>query len=83
MKLKSLILSSYVQANFLEWDTAKDTIVLAEAKYNEMMNSVDYMREYSNSLNKVYVLLEELKNAIELEEIELVKVKYINFIEKY
>ena len=83
MKLKSLILSSYVQSNFLEWDTAKDTIVLAEAKYNEMMNNVDYMREYSNNLNKVYVLLEELKNAIELEEVELVKVKYINFIEKY
>lgn len=83
MKLKSLVLSSFVQANFLEWDTAKETIILAEAKYNEMMNNVDYMREYSHNLNKVYVLVEELKNAIELQEVELVKVKYINFIEKY
>lgn len=83
MKLKSLILSSFVQANFLEWDTAKNTIVLAEAKYNEMMNNVDYMKEYSNNLNKIYVLLEELKNAIELQEVELTKVKFVNFIEKY
>ena len=83
MKLKSLVLSSFIQANFLEWDTAKETIGLAESKYNEMMNNVDYMREYSNNLNKVYVLLEELKNAIELEEVELVKTKFINFIEKY
>lgn len=83
MKLKSLVLSSFVQANFLEWNTAKETIILAESKYNEMMNNVDYMREYSNNLNKIYVLLEELKNAIELEEVELVKVKFINFIEKY
>lgn len=83
MMLKSLILSSFVQANFLEWDSAKDTIILAESKYNEMMNDVDYMKEYSNNLNKVYVLLEELKNAIELQEVELSKLKYINFIEKY
>ncbi len=83
MKLKSLVLSSFVQANFLEWDTAKNTIVLAEAKYNEMMNNVDYMKEYSNNLNKIYVLLEELKNAIELQEVELTKVKFVNFIEKY
>lgn len=83
MKLKSLILSSFVQANFLEWDTAKNTIALAEAKYNEMMNNVDYMKEYSNNLNKIYVLLEELKNAIELQEVELTKVKFVNFIEKY
>lgn len=83
MKLKGLVLSSFVQANFLEWDTAKSTVVLAEAKYNEMMNNVDYMKEYSNNLNKIYVLLEELKNAIELEEVELTKVKFVNFIEKY
>ena len=83
MKLKGLVLTSYIQANSLEWDLSKDTIILAEAKYNEMMNNIDYMKEYSNSLNKVYVLLEELKNAIELQEIELTKVKFINFIEKY
>lgn len=83
MKLKGLVLTSYIQANSLEWELSKDTIILAEAKYNEMMNNIDYMKEYSNSLNKVYVLLEELKNAIELQEIELTKVKFINFIEKY
>ncbi len=82
MKLKGLVLSSFVKANFLEWAGAKETITLAEAKYNEMMNNVDYMREHSHDLNKIYVLLEELKNAIELQEVELVRVKYINFIEK-
>lgn len=83
MKLKSLILSSFVQANFLDWDTAKETVILAEAKYNEMMNNVDYMKEYSHNLNRIYVLLEEFKNAVELEEIALTKVKFVNFIEKY
>lgn len=83
MKLKSLVLSTFVQSNFSEWETAKETVLLAESKYNEMMNNVDYMKEYSNNLNRIYVLLEEFKNAVDLEEIELTKVKYIDFIEKY
>lgn len=82
MKLKSLVLSGMVQANFLEWDTAKNTALLAENKYKEMMDDVDYMKEYSYNLNKVYILLGEFKNAVDLEEAELAKQKYINFIEK-
>lgn len=82
MKLKSLVLSSLVSANSLEWEEAKNAVNLAESKYKEMMDDVDYMREYSYNLNKVYILLEEFKNAVDIEEIELARQKYINFIEK-
>lgn len=82
MKLKSLVLSSFVQSNFLDWENAKTTIGLAETKYKEMMDDVDYMKEYSYNLNKIYVLLEELKNAIDIEQVDLSRIKYINFIEK-
>ena len=82
MKLKSLVISSYVQANFLDWENAKSTILLAEDKYKEMIDDIDYMKEYSYNLNKVYILVEETKNAIELEELDLTRIKYINFIEK-
>lgn len=82
MKLKSLVLSSYVAANLDDWEGAKNAIGLAETKYNEMSNDVEYMKEYSFNLNKIYILLQEVKNAIELNEIELCKVKYLNFIEK-
>ena len=83
MKLKSLVLSALVQANFLEWDTAKKTALLVENKYKEMMDNVDYMKEYSYNLNKTYILIGEFKNAIDLEEVELTKQKYINFIDKF
>ena len=82
MKLKSLMISSFIQANFFDWENAKTTIVLAENKYKEMMDDVDYMKEYSYNLNKTYILVEEMKNSIELEEADLVRIKYINFIEK-
>ena len=83
MKLKSLVLSALVQANFLEWDTAKNTALLVENKYKEMIDNVDYMKEYSYNLNKTYILIGEFKNAIDLEEVELTKQKYINFIDKF
>lgn len=83
MELKSLIISSFAYSNDLDWENAKNTMILAETKYKEMMDDIDYMQEYSYNLNKVYILIEELKSAVELEELELTKVKYVNFIEKY
>ena len=82
LELKTQIVSSYVYANLLNWELASETINQAEIKYKEMMDDVDYMKEYSYNLNKVFVLLSELKNAINLQEVELVKLKYVNFIEK-
>ena len=41
------------------------------------------MKEYSYNLNKTYILIGEFKNAIDLEEVELTKQKYINFIDKF
>ena len=82
MKLKSLVLSSFVQASVLDWQSAKTTIGLAETKYKEMMEDVNYMKDQSYNLNKVYILLEESKNAINLQEADLARIKYINFIEK-
>ena len=67
---------------FLPIDQNGKMLKKAENKYRTMMDDVDYIKEYSYNLNKVFVLIGELKNAIELEEIELTKVKYINFIEK-
>ncbi len=82
MRLKSLVLSCLVFAYMEDWDSAKNTINLAESKYNEMMNDTNFMKEYSNDLNKIFILLEEVKSAVQTEEIELIKNKYINFIEK-
>lgn len=81
-ELKSIVLSSYAFANNDDWEQAKSTIQTGIDKYNEMMNDVSYVQEKSYSLNRVYVLLGEVKNAIDVENLELLKLKYVNFIEK-
>ena len=83
LELKSQIVSSFVYANLFDWESASTGINLADAKYKEMMDDVDYMKEYSYNLNKIFILLSEIKNAISLQELELVKIKYVNFIEKF
>lgn len=82
LELKSMVISSYVYSNLLNWELASSTVDSAEIKYKEMMDDVDYMKEYHYNLNKIFVLLSEFKNAINLQELELVKIKYVNFIEK-
>ena len=82
MKLKSFVITSFSYAKQLDWENAKQAIEMADNKYKEMTDDVDYMKEYSYNLNKVYILLGELKNVINVEELELTKMKYINFIEK-
>ena len=82
LELKFLLISSFVYANVVDWTLAKDSINSAETLYKEMMDDVEYMKEYSYNLNKVFVLLSELKEAIGIEEIELTKIKYVNIIEK-
>lgn len=82
MTLKSLVLQSYINSYFLNWEEAKTIAQSAETKYKEMSDNLEYMKEYSYSLNKIYILVEEFKNAVDLEESDLAKIKYINFIEK-
>ena len=82
LELKTQVVSSYVYANLLNWEVANEMINSAENRYKEMMDDVDYMKEYSYNLNKIFVLLNELKNAINLQELKLTRLKYVNFIEK-
>ena len=81
LRFKSYIVLSFSKCILLEWEEAKEIADLAENKYNEMINNVDYLQNSSYNLNRIYILLEEYKNGIELEELELVKNKYIEFIE--
>lgn len=82
MTLKSLVLKSYINSYFLNWPEAKTNAQSAENKYKEMSDNLEYMKEYSYSLNKIYILVEEFKNAVDSEQADLARIKYINFIEK-
>ena len=47
-----------------------------------MMNDVNYSKENSYNLNKIFVEIEELKSAINLENLPLIRIRFVNFIEE-
>lgn len=80
-RIKYLIVSVYDLANQGKWEEANAEILNLENKYKEMMNDINYAENNSYNLNNVYVLIEEFKNAINLENSKLINLKYINLIE--
>ncbi len=80
--IKRLVISCYSLVVDGKWEEAKTEALNLETKYKEMMNDLKYAENNSYNLNNIYVLVEEFKNSIGLENIELISLKYITLIEK-
>lgn len=80
--IKRLVISCYSLVVDGKWEEAKAEALNLETKYKEMMNDLKYAENNSYNLNNIYVLVEEFKNSIGLENIELISLKYITLIEK-
>lgn len=79
-ELKTLILESYNSALNEDWETATNFIIEAENKYTEMMGDNNYIKENTYNINKIYILVQEYKTAVNSNNIELLKLKFINLI---
>lgn len=80
-KIKSEVLSIYVLTNKDDYESAKTKIASTIDTYKSMMNDIQYAEENAYNLNKIYVLLEEFSNAIQTQNYDLVRMKYIVTVE--
>ena len=80
-EVKSLALRCFANANIDNWDEATNLVNQALEKYLSLMNNVDYIENNSYKMNKIYVLIGELKNAVDIKNIDLVKLKFVTYIE--
>ena len=64
------------------YEASKNEIQNASNRYNEMMKDTNYIKNSSYNLNKILVEIEELKSAINLENIALIRIRFVNFIEE-
>ena len=76
-ELKAIILNSFNFAYDGDWASAKNEALNAENKYNEMMQDSSYIEANSYNINKLYILIQEYKVAINSEIFELSKLKFI------
>lgn len=76
-QLKAMVLNSFNYSLNGDWETAKNEVINVENKYNDMIGDNEYIQKNSYSINKIYILIQEYKTAINSENFELVRLKFI------
>lgn len=82
LKTKSFILNAYAFVDAEYWTAVEEEIDKAIETYKYIMNDTKYISENSYRVNKVYVLLNELKNSTDLKDMDIFYIKYKNLMEE-
>ena len=80
-KIKSEVLATYVLINQDDYEEAQAKAISTIETYKSMMNDIQYAEENAYNLNKIYVLLEEFSNAIQTQNYDLIRMKYVVTVE--
>ena len=81
-RLKYYAISTYVAYADNNLEMAKTQVSELDRIYSEKMQQVDYVQNNEYNMNKIYILIQELKKAIDSDSSELVKSKYLLIIEE-
>ena len=66
---------SCIQGDFL---TADEMCVQSEREHINLTNDIEYIKENGYYANRIYVVLQEYKNSLKEENLELSIIKYLN-----
>lgn len=82
MKIKDDVFKIYNLSYQNNYDLAKSECLSLKKYYNELMNDENYTRENNYNLNKVYILIEELDSSVQKDNMDLIRMRFLNLIEK-
>ena len=74
--IKYCIINTGILVKNDNWDEATKQIEIAESEYIKLMNNANYASQNSYNMNKIYILLEEVKNAISYKNQDIFFMKY-------
>ena len=81
--IKGDVIRAYAHVSSDDWEKVQTEIMSAEEKITDLVNEInkeDNPKKYN--VNKIYVLLEELKNSLDTKEKKIFYIKYKNLIEE-
>lgn len=78
---KANVFNAYALLDTDNWDGVIDGIKKAEESYTSVLNSTEYNGK-ENSINKVYIILNELENAASLKDRDIFLIKYKTFLDE-
>ena len=80
LKTKSNILNAYALAEQENWEEMKNQINEADTTYTKVTNDVKYIENNQEEASRVYVLIKELKNSINVQDKDIFYIKYKNLM---
>ena len=82
VETKSYIISAYSKLDTENWDSINDDIKKAIDIYSKLLTDTNIDKEKQYSLNKSYVILNEIQNAVNIKDKSVFLIKYKNLIEE-
>ena len=78
---QSYIISAYSLAEEMTNPEINSYVQKAVDAFSKVISDIDYAKDKSFKTNKVYVLLNELANSIQIGDSDIFYIKYKNFME--
>ena len=82
IKTKENIFNAYSKLDLDDWDGMKNDITEAIKTYETLLTSANIETNKQASINKAYIMLNELQNAINLKDKQVFLIKYKNLLEE-
>ena len=78
---QSYVINAYSLAEDMGNTEIRNNITKAIETYSEIMSDVNYTKDHSYKVNKIYVLLNELLNSLDEKDSDVFYIKYKVFME--
>lgn len=82
IKTKTNVINAYSIIDTGDWNKISEYINKAIDDYSELLNKIDNDSKMY-SINKAYIILNELQNAVNLKDKEIFLIKYKNLLEEF
>lgn len=78
---KSYLINAYSVIESEDWQAVNNYIIESEKSFNNIVDNIINMKNKEYKINKIYVLIEEMKSSIEYKDKELLYLKYKDLME--
>lgn len=82
LDLEAKVVNSYVLVTNEKWQDAETALAQAEQQFANLINSIMKQQNNQSTINQAYILVNELKRAVNLKDKDVFYIQYQNFIEK-
>lgn len=75
------IFNAYAILDSEDWNTMNQYVLAANKEFSKLLTDIKYKNKNQNTVNKCYITINGLQNAVEIKDREIFLIKYRNLLE--